>query len=995
MPVMDTVSVPQAPLLILIDGHALAYRMYFALEMTRMSAPDGQPSWAVYGFFTALLSLLKTVQPQAIVVTFDAGRDSFRTRLYPDYKANREHMPEDMRSQMALITEGVEALHLPLVTLADFEADDLIGTLSHQAVSAGYRVGILTGDQDAFQLVADPGITVLLPPRNPKESLRVFDRQAVFDKWGVYPEQVVDFKALKGDTSDNIPGVPGIGDKTAAKLLAQFGTLNQLYDQLPQAGTAKLQEKLATYKDQALLSQQLALIIQDAPVSVAWDDCRLSAQNVTQDNLWHTFCTRLGFKQFITQYDLWTALFAGQPIPTSGSTASGANKTTPKAANPMTGPLLATLAVPQNHTESEGPPLPASEPVFVPDYTLVQTPQSLADMVSMLQAHLIIALDVETQGLDVRDNPLLGIAFACAHGLQPGTLPTQNPLKLDETPTTHTQLLATNEYTEERAFYVPIGQAEGHLPLATVLAAITPLLTQPDKIKVAHNAKFERLVFKQYNVPLNGLVFDTMIASYVLAPERRHGLKALALNELGLTMTEYETLVGKGKQHTPFAQLPLDQTAPYAAADAAACLRLAHRFTQQLATQPQAAVLLYEMELPLEPVLATMEWNGIQLDVPYLHQLSQQLNDRLQALEADIFSHTQGMPFNLNSPKQVGEVLFGQLGIAPLKKTAGKAHSTDAQVLEQLRTAHPIVPLLLEYRQVFKLKSTYVEALPALVHPLTGRVHTHFNQTVTATGRLSSSNPNLQNIPIRSELGKAMRQAFVPQQGWVLLSADYSQIELRLLAHYAEDPHLCQAFEQGLDVHTATAALVFNVPIAEVTKEQRYKAKTVNFGVVYGQSAHSLGQQLGISRTEAQQFIDCYFMRYSAVKACIEGIQDEAHRTGQVATLFGRTRNLSANLNSRNRALREFAERAAFNTPLQGSAADLIKLAMIRLHHRLAQTQLQARILLQVHDEIVLEAPPDELDELKTHLDWAMTLNQPLRVPLVSDMAEGPNWLEA
>jgi DNA polymerase I len=971
------------PKLVLIDGHALAYRMYFALENTAMATrADKTPTWAVYGFFTALFTMLKRVKPDALIVTFDVSRESFRNTIYPAYKAHRDHMPEALQTQMGLIRQGIDALHIPVFAEANYEADDLIGTLSLQGKHAGYEVQILTGDQDAFQLVEDGAVYVLLPARNPKEDVRLFDRQAVIDKWGVTPEQVVDFKALKGDTSDNIPGVPGIGDKTAAKLLGQFGTLEALYQQLPLAGTLKLQDKLTQYKDQAFLSQQLATIIRNVPISADWHACAMALPDASA---WTAFCQQLEFRAFLQGEAGILGLFNYQ--------------VTGDVADPATQLAEQTAANETASSTPETPEILGLGAPYTPDFTLVDTPQAFATLLTVLQQAAIIAIDVETVGLDVRDNPLIGIALAVVNtGLSVVEAPISNPLHLDACAPTRQQLLATGDYGIQQVFYIPLAHTheDSHnLPLTDVLAGLKPLLEDATKVKIAHNAKFERTVFRQYDIALNGMAFDTMIASYVLAPERRHGLKALSVGCLGLYMVEYESLVGKGKQHVPFAQLPLSQTAPYAAADAAVCLQLAHLFTQQLSDKPTLQTLLYEVELPLEAVLAEMEWQGITLDVPYLNTLSHQLDDRLSGLERDIYHQAGDFTFNMNSPKQVGEVLFDRLGIAPLKKTSTKAFSTDAQVLEQLRTAHPIIPLMLDYRQSFKLKSTYIDALPMLVHPLTGRLHTHFNQTVTATGRLSSSNPNLQNIPIRSAMGKAIRRAFIPQPGWVLLSADYSQIELRMLAHYSQDPFLVKAFNEGQDIHTATAALVFDVPLEAVTKEMRYKAKTVNFGVIYGQSAHSLSQQLGVSRAEAQAFINLYFMRYSTIKSCIEGIQHEAHQTGMVSTLLGRQRNLSQELNSRNRSIREFAERAAFNTPLQGSSADLIKLAMIRLLARLKAENCQARLLLQVHDEMVLEAPPEEVDAVTSHIEWAMALNQPLHVPLVCDVAVGPTWLEA
>jgi DNA polymerase-1 len=939
--------------LVLIDGHSLAYRMYFALERTGMATRAKQPTWAVYGFFNALFALLKQVSPDAMAVAFDVGKHTFRNDLYPDYKAHRASMPDEMKSQMGLIQQGVRALGIPIYELPGFEADDVIGTLSRQAAEHGdVLVKILTGDQDAFQLVDDGRVQVLIPPRTPKEGLSVYDRAGVIGKWGIPPELVVDFKGLKGDTSDNIPGVPGVGDKTAVKLLTQYGSLEGVYQNVGLVNGAKLKESLMTYRDQAFLSKQLATIDRHAPVQVDLEHCHLAMPDKAA---WRQFLETCEFRSFLAQGDALIAPFLGADAATATPTDS------PSACNECS-------------------------------VDLITTEEGLSQWVQAITQHGVLALDLETTGLDVLTAGIVGVALATGPGLSVETVTLAHPITAQSLPLNRLSVSEPAD-TPPQVAYIPIGHENtpDQLSWETVKAALAPVLANASIPKLVHNLKFERNVLQTHGCPLNGLVFDTMIASYVMDPDRRHGLKQLGPDLLGVSMDEITTLIGSGKKEIPFSQVPVDQAAPYAGKDAQVTWQLAVHFARTLPETRHP--LLYWVELPAAAVLASMERTGVCLDTAYLGELSAQLAVGLAQAETDIYA-LAGLEFNLNSPKQVGEVLFERLDIQPLRKTPTKtAYSTDAKVLEQLAPDYPIIQKLLDYRGLFKLKSTYVDALPALVHPQTGRLHTHFNQTVTATGRLSSSNPNLQNIPIRTELGRKIRQAFVPQPGWVLLSADYSQIELRMLAHYSNDPHLVAAFNAGEDVHTTTAALVFNVPKEHVTKEMRYQAKTVNFGVIYGQSAHGLSQQLGITRAEAQAFIEAYFARYDHVKACIEKVIADAHATGTATTLMGRVRNLSEGLASSNRGIREFSERAAFNTPLQGSAADLMKLAMVRLQAQLPQ--YPAHLLLQVHDELVLEVAPEAVEPVKALVLEAMQLDQPLRVPLAVDIHTGPTWMEA
>jgi len=984
--------------LILIDGHSLAYRMYFALERTGMRNAEGTPTWAVYGFYNALFSLLKKIKPDAIAVSFDLGRITFRNDLYPDYKAHRESMPDDMRAQMGLVRRGVELLGIPIYEKQNFEADDVIGTLACKAAHEGFWVQILTGDQDAFQLVDDldpdnPAkmhagkIEVLIPSRTPKEDMKTYDRQAVFDKWGVYPEQVIDFKGLKGDTSDNIPGVPGVGDKTAVKFLTQYGTLENLYTHIQDLPANKMREKLETFKDQAFLSKQLATIIRDVPVEVNWEDCHLA---IPDFDALKEFLLDMDFKAFIRQAPDLLAPFMAQQDQQKAAAAASAAGAAKKA--------VASQAATGDSGQEDGQSATvAAGDVLRVEHTVVTTKAQLAELVAAIEKAGVFALDVETTGLDVHTVDLAGIAISVGEGFERYQRPAENVLKLKDYPKQFPaiRLKSGMPETSVRNFYIPIRQADlvSEISEKEILEALKPALSSPDVMKLVHNTKFEDNIFRQLGYPLTEPVFDTMIASYIQNPDRRHGLKSLCEELLGTPMQEIKELIGTGKKMIPFTEVPLAQAAAYASCDTFATWELARYFLSLM--DEKQLTLFYEIEMPLAHVLAEVEWTGVAMDTTYLKTLSQHLDELLQVLEKEICG-LAGCDFNLNSPKQVAEVLFDRMGIAPSKKTKGKtAYSTDVKVLEQLAEEHEVVRKILEYRQFFKLKSTYIDALPELINPKTHRIHTSFNQTVAATGRLSSSNPNLQNIPIRSELGRQIRQAFVPgHQGWSLLSADYSQIELRLLAHFSEDPNLVQAFKEGQDVHTATASLVFGMPLDKVTKEQRYRAKTVNFGVIYGQSPFGLAQQLGIPTGEASQFIQLYFARYGKVKQCIDRIKAEAHMTGKVETLAGRTRDLSKDLQSSNRNIREFAERAAFNTPLQGSAADLIKVAMIRLQRKLDDLGLKTRMILQVHDEMVLEVPDDELEQVKSLVLWAMELDQPLHVPLLVDIYVGPTWME-
>ena len=983
--------------LVLIDGHSMAYRMHFALERTNMRTATGTATWAVYGFFNALFSLLKRINPDAMAVSFDIGKTTFRNDMYPEYKAHRSAMPEDMRAQMGAIREGIERLGIPIYEVEGVEADDVIGTLSCQAAKEGYKVQILTGDQDAFQLVADcdPGddtagyVEILVPGRTPREDIKWYNREEVYKKWGVWPEQVTDFKGLKGDTSDNIPGVPGIGDKTACKLLTDYQTIENLYAHIEELPANKMKERLVTYKDQAFLSKQLATIIRDVPVSADWEQCHLAIPDFPA---LMDYFERQEFKGFIKQAPSLLAPFL------QGRAEELETIERLEDRNELQFSVV-TVEAPDLEELAALKAVDTADTLSV-THEIIRTPAQLNEWIQLIRAEGVVAIDVETTGLDPHTAKLAGIALSVGSDcFEQVERPAMNKLHLSDYPDSFPALsMKSGAHPEAvRNAYVPIRHADQNSELteADIQAALSPVLADASIIKLIHNLKFEKNIFRQWDVTIEGLVFDTMLASYVQDPDRRAGLKNLSVEIFGKPMCEIKELIGSGKKQILFSDVPVEDAAGYAACDTFTTWMLAAYFAQAL--NEQQWTLFYEVELPLAHVLADVEWTGVALDTAYLKTLSGELDTRLIQLEKDICV-LAGCEFNLNSPKQVGEVLFEKLGIPPSKKTKGKTgYSTDVKVLEQLAGEYEIVRLMLEYRQLFKLKSTYIDTLPELINERTGRIHTNFNQTVTATGRLSSAGPNLQNIPIRSELGAKIRQAFIPGErpGWVLLSADYSQIELRLLAHFSEDPYLMEAFAAGEDVHTATAALVFGMERDKVTKEQRYRAKAVNFGVVYGQSAFGLATTLKIPQKEAGDFINRYFTRYSAVKRFIEHIKSEAHQTGKVQTICGRVRDLSEGLQSSNRGIREFSERAAFNTPLQGSAADLMKVAMIRLHRKLTQSGLKSRILLQVHDELVLEVPDAELAEVEAMTRSAMQLDQPLKVPLVVDVYAGPTWMES
>lgn len=935
--------------LILIDGHALAFRSFFALERTKMRTADNQPTWAVFGFFKAVIDILKNknIKIDAIATTFDVGRKTFRTEEYTEYKANREAMPDTLQSQMGLIMEGLEAFNIPIYLKEGFEADDVIGTIAKKAKALGHKTLILTGDQDSFQLIDKEGLIRVLIPS--KGELIEYDWDKVFDKLGVYPDQVADYKGLRGDTSDNIPGIRGIGEKTAAKLLQRFSTLDNVLAKIDEVTEKSLNQKLKDGKDIAILSRFLATIKCDVDIDFDFEHTGLDVPEV---NKVMEFFKKVQFQSFLRNIDEIMSPFSLTEF----------EKTVPEQVIVPTGAQLGLFEAPKAS-------LIPSDIVF--DKEFIDSEEKFVGFLEELKTHSVFAVDTETNSLDIMDARLVGVSIAInpnlkAHGLK---------IVLEN---------SGNDYT--KTFFIPNEK--------DYIQRLKPFLEDEKTLKALQNVKFDLNILRNVNIELKGVAFDTMLASYVKDPSRKHGLKAQAAEHLGFFMKEFEELVGKGKSAVGIENVDRKELSDYACADAYATLELTRFWLARLNDVEEE--LLYNIEQPTALALADMERAGVSIDEDYLKKLSDELTEKLVSIESKIYE-LAGEVFNINSPKQVSEILFGKLQITPKKKSKQKtAFSTSAKILEELAEEHEIAKYILEQRHFAKLKSTYIDALPLLVSRVDGRIHTSYNQTVTTTGRLSSSNPNLQNIPIRTEVGSRIRAAFVPENraDFYMLSADYSQIELRLLAHVSGDKALIEAFMTDIDVHTLTASKIFDVPIEAVTKDMRRKAKAVNFGIVYGQTRYGLSSTLGIAPIEAQSFIDKYFETYPNIKLYMKHTIQKAYETGYVSTIYGRKRYLMDELSSRNHQIKEFAERAAINAPLQGAAADLIKIAMVNLHKKLNEANLKSRLVMQVHDELVLEVRKEELDIVKKLVIESMELNQPLKVPLKVDVAVSKTWKE-
>lgn len=935
------------PRLFLIDGYALIYRAFFALISRPLRTAQGENTSAAWGVVNFLLRLQEKHKPDYLAWINDAG-DSFRTAKYPDYKSTREKLDDELQADFDRACERIDqllaALGVPLVEVPGYEADDVIGTLATRAAAGGMQAVIVSGDKDFYQLIGS-NVALLNPGRGGPAAVEEqwVDESNASERLGVPPGQVIDFLALVGDSSDNVPGVKGIGEKGAQKLLAQYGTLEALLENAAAVEPKRAREALLAYPAEARLSKELVSIHLDVPVSVALQD--LKPRSTDQAALVQLL-TELEF------FSLVKKLVATEPV-ASGSVEVIA----PEAgAEPAAAPA----------------PRPAGSTATV-NVTVVDDPGQLPMVMARLREAPLVALDAEVNARSPRGAEIIGLTLAAS---------------------------------STEAWYFPFG----HRPLGGELAAPEPvrnlpplaspaclplvaLLTDPTVPKAGHELKFTWQVLRSAGVQLVGAAWDSMLAAFLLDSGRRsYDLNLLALEYLGRVIQTRDDLVGKGRNEVPFAEVPVGLAASYSGGNAAAVLALHGAFAPALAGTAMAGVL-ENVEMPLTPVLVDMEWAGILIDLALFKRLSNELARDMEQLQGEIAS-VAGESLNLNSPKQLATVLFDKHQLPVLKKTK-TGPSTDADVLEQLAgMGHDLPRLILSYRELQKLKSTYIDTLPLQVNPLTGRIHTSFNQTGAATGRLSSSDPNLQNIPVRTPRGEAIRRGFVPAAGHRLVVADYSQIELRIMAHLSGDPAFIEAFLQGGDIHRQTAALVFNVPLDQVSAEHRARAKTINFATIYGQGPFALSNQLGITQEEAKQFISQYFTRFAGVRAFLDRQVELAREQGYVETLLGRRRYIPE-ARERNFNLRSYGERNAQNSPLQGSAADLIKLAMIRIHSLLTERRLESRMLLQVHDELVFEVPHAEVEEMEQLVKTEMESVMPLRVPLVADVGVGDNWLDA
>jgi DNA polymerase-1 len=1021
---------PARPLLLLVDGHSLAFRSFYAFAKGGdggLSTKAGIPTSVTYGFLKALLDNCRGLTPQGVVIAFDTAEPTFRHEADAAYKAHRDEAPEHFFSDLATLQEILAgAMDLPLCMAPGFEADDVLGTLATRAAAGGWRVRILSGDRDLFQLVDDErDIAVLYMGGGPyakSSGPTLIRRDGVIAKLGVSPEEVVDLKALTGDSSDNIPGVKGVGPKTAITLLQENGTLDGVYAALESLAGEKdskgalkgaLKAKLAADKENAYRSRMLAEILVDIPLP---SEPRLALGEVDGPALAKRL-EELELGSLVRQLGAFERTFSADHIPHTdpdqvlaakdggGEPTVITNAIKPPPAATETQPAQATQgaqsappAPDQETPDSPAPPavaLPALQP------EIISTPEQLNTLVQRLLAAtdpaLPVALDTETTALNPFQAELVGLGLCWGQGL----------VDLAYIPIGHGS-------GEAQGLLAGLGEpsladaAIPQLPLETVLQALAPWLASPAHPKTLQNAKYDRLVLLRHGLVLKGVVMDTLLADYLRDANDRHGLEVMAQRNLGFTPTSYAELVPKGAS---FAAVPIKAAALYCGMDVHVTWRLTGLLRQQLAALgPALPALLEQVELPLEPVLAAMEATGIRIDCPYLAELSAELATTLAELEIRA-REAAGVDFNLASPKQLGELLFETLGLERKKSRKTKTGwSTDAAVLEKLEHDHPVVPLVLEHRTLSKLRSTYVEALPALMEPETGRVHTDFNQAVTATGRLSSSNPNLQNIPIRTEFSRRIRKAFLPQEGWLLLSADYSQIELRILTHLSGEEVLVQAYNDGDDVHALTARLLLDKE--EVSAEERRLGKTINFGVIYGMGAQRLAREAALPQAQAKEFLSRYKQRYPRVFAFLELQERLALSRGYVETILGRRRPfhfdpgglgrllgkdpLAIDLEAARRGGMEGQQlRAAANAPIQGSSADIIKLAMVQLHRTLGERGLPARLLLQVHDELVLEVAPEALEEVRELTRLTMEQAVQLRVPLKVESGVGPNWMEA
>jgi len=969
------------PTFILVDGHSLAFRSYYAFAKGRdggLRTKTLIPTSVSFGFLKALLEVMGTQQPEAMAVAFDLGLPTFRHEADNTYKADRKETPEDFIPDLENLHELLDGLNLQILTARGYEADDILGTLAQRASLAGYRVKILTGDRDLFQLVDQKKeITVLYwsPESIKRENTgpTEFSTEQVKEKMGVLPSQIVDFKALCGDKSDNIPGVRGIGEKTAVKLLNEYGSLEQIYASLDKIKGAN-QKKLVEGKEDAEKSRYLAQIVLDMPLEVNLEKCKLSGFDTHR---LIPILDKLEFKIFLEKINDLQQQFGGTVEEKPVLETVEQFKIQEEETQPLQEDDDLWFWTTEDTAASEKPKDSTIQP------RIISTEAELTELVERLEKftnpEIPVAWDTETSDLEPRDAELVGIG--CCWGTEP-----------------------------DEVAYIPIGHKSGeNLNKEIVLKALKPILESADYPKTFQNAKFDRLVFRCQGITLAGVVFDPMLASYLLNPDTSNNLTDVAQRYLGMTLENYAELVPKGQT---IADISINAVGNYCCLQVHATFQLVTKLRDELDKIPALHKLLLEVEQPLEPVLADMEYLGIRIDKEYLQELSQQLEIDLAKYEQQAHD-IAGEKFNLGSPKQLSNILFEKLGLdTKYSRKIQTGYSTDAATLEKLREVDDtgIIDAIVEYRTLSKLKSTYVDALPALVRPDTERVHTNFNQTVTSTGRLSSSNPNLQNIPIRTAFSRQIRKAFLPKPGWLMVAADYSQIELRILAHLSQEPVLVKAYQNNQDIHTVTAQLMFDKE--DITADERRIAKTINFGVIYGMGSLRFSRSTGVDKTKANEFIKRFSERYPQVFACLEGLKKQAIAYGYVETILGRRRYFEFTSNTL-RALKGKKPgeidlnklknlgaydagllRAAANAPIQGSSADIIKIAMIKLHDILHHYQDKAHLLLQVHDELVLEISPDVWEELQPQIKSVMESAVPLDVPLVVDVHVGDNWME-
>ena len=924
------------PTLYLIDGHALAYRMYFALTAVggsqRWQTSKGEPTAGIYGFARELLRILEQEQPEYLAVAFDVGK-TFRDEIFPEYKGTREKMPDDLRPQIKRIREMVDAFNIPRLELEGYEADDVLGSVARIAAEQGLGVKIVTGDRDLLQLVNKR--TSVYLAGDDKTFIKDED---VAQKLGVPPNQVVDYKALVGDKSDNIPGVAGVGEKTAIALLEKYKTLDGIYKNIDKV-EPRWKTKLEANKENAYLSYTLAQIKTDLSINLDLEHAKARDLNVP------------AIQAFFTELEFRTLL---------------------KTLEKLTGQSTSTVAAAPPQKEGGQMSMFANEPQVVVSpkvesnitVNIIDTEKKLDDLVKALNKAKVISFDTETTSTEEMRADIVGISLAIQEG---------------------------------EGYYIPIGHSAGtNLPLKKVIAALEAPMTNPKIGKVAHNAKYDYIVLAQHGLIVSPLTFDTMLAEFIVDPSSRHlGLKNLAVVKLGEEMTHIEELIGKGKKQISMADVAIESVAPYAVADAETTLRLMPLEEKEL-KRVNGEKLLEEIDLPLTPVLAEMEMTGISLDLPFFAEMNKELTKRLSQIEKKVFDSV-GKPFNINSTQQLSDVLFKTLGLEPPdknNKTASGHYSTAAGVLDELSGKHPVVDLVLEQRELSKIKSTYVDALPVAINPKTNRVHTSYSQIGAVTGRLSSNNPNLQNIPIRTETGRRVRNGFIATKGNWLISVDYSQIELRIVAHMAQDEGMLAAFRADEDIHATTAAAIYNVALDAVTKDMRRHAKAINFGLIYGMSAFGLMRGTDLTLAEAENFVKAYFTKFPGVKKYLDGIRKQAAQQGYVETLLGRRRYFPALQGRTNPQLKAREEREAINAPIQGTAADIMKIAMLKIPPALKKAKLSGKMLLQVHDELVLECPKEELEKTAKVVKETMAEAYELDIPLSTEARYGANWGE-